>query len=93
MRKSKSTHGLARIRLSMGITQGEMANLLGVSRSTIQAIELGKLDMSPKLEARMTRICGGDLEELIEEKALQYRKKLYLQFGIAFLDPSRESKD
>jgi DNA-binding XRE family transcriptional regulator len=82
MRRSKSTHKLAKLRISMGITQGEMANLLGVSRPTIQAIELGKLTMSPKLEGRMIGITGGDLEALIEKKVSQYREKLRHEFGI-----------
>jgi transcriptional regulator with XRE-family HTH domain len=71
----------------MGITQGEMASLLGVSRPTIQAIELRKLELSPKLEGRILGITGGELEALVEKKVSQYRKKLRQDLGIISATP------
>ncbi len=51
---SPRRHNLARLRLDLGLSQKKMANLLGCSAPTVQAIELGKLRMSEKLARTAT---------------------------------------
>ena len=49
MRQSPRRHTLAVLRLLIGLTQKEMAALVGRSVVTIQKIELGKLRLGPEL--------------------------------------------
>src|SRR5688572_11713846 len=53
MRPSPLRHTLAVLRQILGLGQKEMAALIGCSRPTIQAIELGKLKLSDKLGDRI----------------------------------------
>ena len=53
MRPSPLKHVLAVLRTTIGLTQKEMAALLGVSTPTIQAIELGKLKLSDRLAEKI----------------------------------------
>src|SRR5262245_21669193 len=66
MPDSPRRHTLALLRLALSQTQGEFEALLGCSRPTIQAIELGKLRLSQKLAQRVAEQTGVDLHWLLE---------------------------
>jgi putative transcriptional regulator len=55
---------VARARLA--ITQGELAEKLGVSRQTVHAIESGKYVPSTVLALKMAKVFGLPVEELFE---------------------------
>lgn len=65
MRPSPHRHTLAVLRTFLGLTQKEMANILGCSTPTIQAIELKKLPLSDKLADRIRYETGIDLAWLL----------------------------
>jgi transcriptional regulator with XRE-family HTH domain len=65
MRPSPHRHTLAVLRTFLGLTQKEMADLAECSRPTIQAIELGKLQLSEKLAKRIEHETGIGLEWLL----------------------------
>ena len=46
------------LRAEAGLSQGELARLLGVSRQTINAVETDKYDPSLPLALRMAKIFG-----------------------------------
>jgi putative transcriptional regulator len=48
-------------------SQGDLAERLGVSRQTVNAIETGKYDPSLPLAFRMARLFGLSIEEIFEE--------------------------
>ena len=48
-------------------SQGELAERLGVSRQTVNAVETGKYDPSLPLAFRMARLFGMRIEEIFEE--------------------------
>jgi putative transcriptional regulator len=48
-------------------SQGDLAERLGVSRQTVNAIETGKYDPSLPLAFRMARLFGLRIEEIFEE--------------------------
>jgi putative transcriptional regulator len=48
-------------------SQGDLAERLGVSRQTVNAIETGKYDPSLPLAFRMARLFGMRIEEIFEE--------------------------
>jgi len=60
-------------RARMNITQAKLSELLGVSRQTINAIELGKYVPSTFLTLKMAKIFNCKVEEIfqLEEKDLQ----------------------
>jgi len=58
MRNSPLRHPLAVLRTTLGLTQSEMADLVGRSRVTVQAVELGKLPLSEGLAARIAEETG-----------------------------------
>lgn len=60
MRVSPQRHVLAVLRLTIGLTQKEMADLVKRSVVTIQKIELGKLNLSPELAADIHHLTGVD---------------------------------
>src|SRR5207245_1841369 len=60
MRRSAERHALAVLRLKLEKTQQEMADLVGCSRRTIQAIELGNLALSAKLAEKIQAQTGVD---------------------------------
>lgn len=45
-------------------SQGDLAEQLGVSRQTVNAIETGKYDPSLPLAFRLARLFGGRIEDL-----------------------------
>jgi transcriptional regulator with XRE-family HTH domain len=58
MRRSPKRHPLALLRLTLGLTQKEMAGLAGCATITIQSIERGKLALSGKLAEHISAITG-----------------------------------
>lgn len=66
MRISPQRHTLAVLRLTIGLTQKEMAALVGCSRPTIQEIELGKgLKLSESLAEKIRQATGIGLKWLL----------------------------
>lgn len=53
-------------RARKNITQAELAKLTGVSRQTINAIELGKYDPSALLALRMAKIFECTVEDIFQ---------------------------
>ncbi|NMA69152.1 MAG: helix-turn-helix transcriptional regulator [Desulfitobacterium sp.] len=58
------------LRKKLGITQEEMANILGVTRQTINAIENEKYSPTLELAIKLARLLNTTVEELfiLEEK-------------------------
>lgn len=55
------------LRAERAWSQGELAERLGVSRQTVNAVETGKYDPSLPLAFRMARLFGMRIEEIFEE--------------------------
>lgn len=55
------------LRAEQSWSQGDLAERLGVSRQTVNAIETGKYDPSLPLAFRMARLFGLRIEEIFEE--------------------------
>lgn len=68
MRPSLGKSSLAVLRAIAGLTQGELARLIGVSRPTIQAIELAKLALSRRLAERISLHTGANKTWLLNNK-------------------------
>jgi transcriptional regulator with XRE-family HTH domain len=66
MRPSPLRHTLAILRTTIGLTQKEMASLVGRAPRTIQAIELGHLPLSEELALRIAAETGVDESWLLE---------------------------
>jgi transcriptional regulator with XRE-family HTH domain len=66
MRSSALRHPLAVLRQIVGITQKELANLVGKSAATVQAIELGKLALSEELAAKIENQTGVSSDWLLD---------------------------
>jgi transcriptional regulator with XRE-family HTH domain len=66
MRPSPLRHTLAVLRTTIGKSQKEMADLLGCSTRSIQAIELGQLKLSDKLAQMAISKAGVDIQWLME---------------------------
>ena len=66
MRPSPLRHPLAVLRQIVGITQKELANLVGKSAATIQAIELGKLALSEELALKIALETGVAMKWLLD---------------------------
>ena len=71
MRVSSQSHTLAVLRLLIGLTQKEMAAVLHCSAPTIQAIELGKLNLSEKLAGFASLQTGINLAWLLNNDVTQ----------------------
>jgi len=52
------------LRAQAGLSQGDLARLLGVSRQTINAVETDKYDPSLPLALRMAKIFGVAVDEI-----------------------------
>jgi len=52
------------IRVEKGITQGDLAEKISVSRQTIHAIESGKYIPSTLLALKLSKVLGKDVDEL-----------------------------
>lgn len=57
-------NNLKKLRKARGISQGDLANQLNVSRQTINSIENGKFDPSLTLTIGLTRFFKVSLEEI-----------------------------
>ena len=58
---------LRELRAARGWSQGDLAQRLGVSRQTINAIETGKYDPSLPLAFRIARLFERTIEDIFEE--------------------------
>lgn len=54
------------LRAERGLSQAALADLAGVSRQTINAVETGRYDPSLPLAFRLARIFGAPIEGLFE---------------------------
>jgi putative transcriptional regulator len=54
------------MRAEMGWSQGDLADQLGVSRQTVNALERGKYDPSLPLAFRIARLFGRSIEDIFE---------------------------
>ncbi|MBA4760448.1 helix-turn-helix transcriptional regulator [Sphingomonas sp.] len=52
------------LRAEAGLSQGDLARLLGVSRQTVNAVETDKYDPSLPLALRMAKIFGVAVDEI-----------------------------
>lgn len=59
---------LKRIRTKKGISQGDIAKELGVSRGFISTIENGKTNPTLSTIAKLAKMLGVKLEELVQSK-------------------------
>lgn len=66
MRPSSLRHTLAVLRITIGLTQKELANILKCSAPTIQAIELGRLKLSEGLAFKVSQETGCSLQWLLD---------------------------
>ena len=71
MRPSPQRHTLAVLRLTIGLTQKEMAAILECSTPTIQAVELGRLNLSEKLAGLVSHKTGINLTWLLKNDVNQ----------------------
>jgi putative transcriptional regulator len=64
MTKTSVTNKIRRLRFDHGeMTQQELAERIGVTRQTVNAIELGKYSPSLEVAFRIARVFGVPLEE------------------------------
>lgn len=61
---AETVNGLRGMREARGWSQGRLAEEVGVSRQTINAIETGRFDPSLPLAMRLARLLGGTVEEV-----------------------------
>lgn len=61
------TNRLRELRTSRGWSQGELAQELGVSRQTVNAIETGKYDPSLPLAFKIARLFGRPIEAIFQD--------------------------
>lgn len=59
-------NALPQLRAEHGWSQGDLAERLGVSRQTVNALERGKYDPSLPLAFRIARLFGQRIEEIFE---------------------------
>ncbi|HUF33746.1 MAG TPA: helix-turn-helix transcriptional regulator [Acidimicrobiales bacterium] len=57
------------LREARGLSQGELAGRLGVSRQTINSIEVGRYIPSLPLALRAARFFGTSVEEMFDDEA------------------------
>lgn len=56
------------LRAEHNLTQEELANRLGVSRQTVNAVETEKYDPSLPLAFKMARLFGKPIEEIFDDR-------------------------
>ena len=59
-------NGLAELRAARGWSQGDLADKLGVSRQTINALERGRYDPSLPLAFKIARLFECAIEDVFE---------------------------
>ena len=57
---------LKELRATRGWSQGDLADALGVSRQSVNALETGKYDPSLPLAFRIARLFGKRIEEIFD---------------------------
>lgn len=62
------TNRVREMRLHRGWTQADLAERLGVSRQTVNAIEVDKYDPSLPLAFKLARVFGKRIEELFDDR-------------------------
>jgi putative transcriptional regulator len=60
---------LRELRATHGWSQGDLADALGVSRQSVNALETGKYDPSLPLAFRIARLFGKRIEEIFDDEA------------------------
>jgi putative transcriptional regulator len=60
------TNALAALRAERGWSQGDLAERLGVSRQTVNALERGKYDPSLPLAFRIAHLFGRRIEDVFQ---------------------------
>jgi putative transcriptional regulator len=60
---------LKELRLARGWSQGDLADQLGVSRQSVNALETGKFDPSLPLAFRIARLFELRIEDVFEDEA------------------------
>ena len=102
MRRSPKRHPLAVLRLTLGLTQKEMAHLADCSTTTVQSIELGRLPLSADLARHISIATGVSREWLaagdpkspiITDDAQPYTREMFEQFRAELLLHGRSSAD
>ena len=63
------TNALAALRAERGWSQGDLAERLGVSRQTVNALERGKYDPSLPLAFRIARLFDRRIEDVFQPDA------------------------
>jgi putative transcriptional regulator len=67
---TKVTNSIRQLRLDHGgISQAELANRVGVTRQTVNAIEQGKYSPSLEMAFKISRVFGLNLEEVFDYPA------------------------
>jgi Predicted transcriptional regulators len=61
-------------RARKNITQAQLAKLVGVSRQTINAVELGKFNLSTILALKMAKVFECSVHELFELEEDDWKK-------------------
>ncbi|WP_139956959.1 helix-turn-helix transcriptional regulator [Flavicella sediminum] len=59
------------LRAEYNFTQADLANKLGVSRQTVNAIEKGKFDPSLPLAFKMSKLFQLSIEEIFQNEELE----------------------
>jgi len=59
-------NALPLLRAERGWSQGDLADRLGVSRQTVNALERGKYDPSLPLAFKIARLFGGRIEDIFD---------------------------
>jgi transcriptional regulator with XRE-family HTH domain len=86
MQQSPRKHPLAVLRLFLGLSQEKMGKLIGVSKPTVQAIELLQLKLSEPVAERIVKqtninfdwLLGGDKEaRMLNAEGLPYSRRDY----------------
>jgi len=65
---------LRELRAERSWSQGDLADALGVSRQSINALETGKFDPSLPLAFRIARLFGKGIEEIFDDGIGQMKK-------------------
>jgi transcriptional regulator with XRE-family HTH domain len=66
--KKQQQHVIAWLRETLGLTQSGLANLIGSSQSTIQAVELGRIPLSERFAYAIESKTGMPAKWLLENK-------------------------
>ena len=82
-RPSRSTAEAYEFRKKTGLTQEGFAALLGVSKDTIASLEIGRLQMSKRMLAKMaTAADPSAVRGIIDRKVEEYRQEMLKAAGL-----------